>query len=355
MDVNESEILEFVEEGVPGFESTGRVERLEEGLTNRVWRIFGRVRSVVVKHAPPFIASRPDVELDASRLEFESRVLEAVGPEGRLSELGRPEVRAPELLASDLDRSLIAIEDLGETSSLGDWLVSAPSERSVPAAEVGGRVGAYIGRLHARTAEVDEWADRHFNRPIQETRRAVQYEPTAELLREHGVENAGELGRWALEVGESFCRPGHCLVMGDLWPSSIRLAPPGVRVIDWEFSTYGRSVQDTAHLWAHLWMLEEIADDRSVRGVEAFRSSFAEDYCAETEDVGAGLRAQETLVDGAVHAACEVLARTLGAFSETGPLARSATSPNQTDRAVAAVVEALDRPEGTQFVEVFGE
>ncbi|MCP4804581.1 MAG: phosphotransferase [Proteobacteria bacterium] len=208
---------------------------LTGGLLNHVWRVVGSGGSVVVKHAPPYVASAPDVPLDVARIGFEERALRMLGQGGVLQDVASPQVRPPRLL--DRAGETLILEDLGDLPHLGER----------PSPEAAAALGRFIGRLHARSASVRGMA----NDGVQATRNALCYQ------------------RYDPALGVRLMQPGVCLVMGDLWPPSVLVDGWGARVIDWELAHFGQPMQDTAHLAAHLWLADALpawaAFDRSYR------------------------------------------------------------------------------------------
>ena len=97
-------------------------------------------------------------------------------------------------------------------------------------------------------------AVRFDNSAIQKTRLDVEYGTIPALCREAGLADAEALGRSAVQLGQDLLAPGHCLVMGDLWPASILVSEDRLWIIDWELAHFGHRVQDVTHLAAHLWM-----------------------------------------------------------------------------------------------------
>ncbi|NJN64122.1 MAG: phosphotransferase, partial [Acidobacteria bacterium] len=124
------------------------------------------------------------------------------------------------------------------------------------AAALGSELGAFIGRLHGVSYGRDDLARDYSNRGIQRTRLDVQYRSVDAWLTAHGV-GASEAAACAVRtrsLGERLLDPGMCLVMGDLWPPSVRVAAGAIRVIDWEFAHYGQPLQDIAHFAAHAFL-----------------------------------------------------------------------------------------------------
>lgn len=275
-----------------GWESLG-AKALSGGLLNHVFRVYlTDGGSVIVKHAPPYVASLPELPLDPGRSDFEARALAWVAQREDQS------IRVPELL--DHHGHTLVMQDLGPCQDLGAVL------RRGEGLALLDTLGAWVAALHR-----DPEAPRHQNLPVQRTRLAVQYEGVGKLLAEIGAPEAAAGGARALALGQRLLSPGGHFVMGDLWPASVLVDGQGQPwVIDWELSTWGRPAQDLGHLAAHLWMLSE-------SGVAP--KGLAPRFLQAAEAHGKGEYAEHRAV--LTHAACEVLARTVGAFAGSGAAA----------------------------------
>lgn len=69
-------ILERITQNIPDFHMQSKPILLSGGLLNYVWRIQGESSSIypslIVKWAPPFIASNPQIQLDPGRITIEA-------------------------------------------------------------------------------------------------------------------------------------------------------------------------------------------------------------------------------------------------------------------------------------------
>jgi len=307
-------ILEHIQQRIPDFTATAGPEPLSGGQMNYVWRVPGRGRSIVVKYAPPHIATLPDVPLNPERVMFEARCLALFRPGHPLAELARSGVRPPALLDIDAARHILIQEDVGPAPDLGRWLRAETSTAGQGAA-FGAAIGQFIGDLHRRTFG-DETLRQNFNNiTIQESRLTGQYSRVGEYLRRGGISDATALGLRALELGQEFLQPGRCLIMGDLWPPSVLVAADGLRVIDWEFTHFGRPAQDVSHLAAHLWMHSHRAP--SAQGAAASRAaldSFLHSYRQVLGNRLAKIVGAEGIRQCGIHFGAEILARTVGTY-----------------------------------------
>ncbi len=324
----------------------GRPIRLPEGNLNKVWRVPGEERSVIVKYAPPHVAADPDVPLDPSRLIIEARCLEAFAPGGPLHSVAGDDVRPPRPIDIDPSAHVLVMEDLGAVPTLGRWLREADEDAVIARAPtLGTALGRFIGCLHRRTWNDPAWADRCTNRPIQETRHAIQYRAVGDLVRRAGVDDADALGSRAEALGERLLEPGRCLTMGDLWPPSVLVLGDEMRLIDWEFAHFGQPMQDVAHVAAHLWMQAHRAPAEAVAtAATRIRQAFLAAYrTVLAEDAPNLLDA----ADASVHFGAEILVRTVGRFQD-GYLYEG-LSPDDTavQEAVRTAARHIREPRGT--------
>ncbi len=284
----------------PGEAPFEHLEPLTGGNLNEVWRAQGRVRSVIVKRAPPWVASAPSVPLSRRRLLFETRALRFVE-----SKFPPGPVFAPRVLGFCRREWLLLLEDLG----VGPDLSAVPLEESLYF-----ELGRFIGLLHRSTAGDERVARRFQNLDVQRTRLASQYRAIEGFARQAGADDAVALGRRAVELGERLLGRGVCLTMGDLWLRAGLVRARGVALIDWEFAHYGSLAQDLGHLAAHL-VMHGVAKGLEAEASQALRAFFR-GYASEAPMTSPAIEA-----DTAVHFGCEVLARLFGPFRATGPAA----------------------------------
>lgn len=285
-------------------ETAVRAEALSGGLLNHVFRVWlDDGRTVIVKHAPPHVASAPHIPLDAGRSAVEAAALRFMDGQ-----------RTPRLLGAH--GSTIIIEDIGDQVDLAQFLADGGHPRLLD------HLARWLRRLH------DGPRPRIHNLSVQRTRLEVQYAPAADWLAARGVPDAASLGARLARLGTRFLGPGPVFIMGDLWPASVRArSATDFVVIDWELSTCGFRAQDLGHLTAHLHL--EAAAGRlphhlSARFLDAYGTLSAD--CAR---------------DTALHRAAELLARTVGAFP------RADLTPGQVDPIVHHAIHLLRTTPGS--------
>ena len=347
------DIILHLAERIPGFRPSGTPQPLRGGLLNFVWRVEGRPESVIVKQAPPYVAAAPHVPLNPERLAMEAMALEAFQEGSRLFPLSTPEIRPPKPIDFDPTRAILIMEDVGQAPDLSIWLRAVKwdtaEERTLLVAK---QIGNFIGALHSETWNDDGLSADFVNDDVQRKRFDLQYSAVGSLFRKAGIENAGDLGGTAHDVGRALLLPGRCVTMGDLWPASILMAAEGIRVIDWELSHFGNPAQDVAHLTAHLWMLAHRAC-RSSEMTKAFAEQFLKSYRASLGSRFHTLFGTDGLVISAVHFGAEILVRTLGTF-QSGYLydSLSVDDPAVIEAVATAVCHIRDPLRGPAFSEL---
>ena len=315
--MTDADVRAYVQDRLPDLQPV-EVERLPEGNLNHVWRVQGAERSVVVKHAPPHVAADPDVPLDPSRVLVEAQCLTALESGGRLSNVAGAAVQGPRVLDLNAEVHVLIMEDLGARPTLSRW-IRGNDEKIVRerGPDIGQNLGRFIGRLHAATHDASVYAEGFVNRPMQETRHAVQYQGVADMLTRGGVEDAEALGARAVQLGETLLEPGCCLTMGDLWPPSVLVGTETLYLIDWELAHYGRPLQDVAHFLAHLWMQAHRAPSDDVSAaVQQLRDAFVTGYIEAVGEAREALWTPQEQRDAAIHFGAEILVRAVGPFQD---------------------------------------
>jgi len=258
---------------------TAAATRLHGGLLNHVHRVvLSDGRSMVVKRAPPHIASSPHIPLSPERADREASALRQLQ--------GQP---VPLLL--DVHDHTLILEDIGEGLDLAEWLTSGGD------ASVLDTLAHWLQELHDRSGPG------FVNHDIQQARLSIQYRPVQGWLADRGHPRAALAGQIAVSTGERFAEEGPDFVMGDLWPPSVQLRPhrpPGFVVLDWEMATAGHRAQDIGHLCAHI-ALEQLTSGKTEDWVDRFVTAY-------------GPMSEETACLAARHQGCELLARTIGGF-----------------------------------------
>ncbi|WP_340102936.1 phosphotransferase [Rhodohalobacter sp. 8-1] len=311
-DFTRDQLIKILHENVPEFSFSGEIDCLSGGNINVVWRAKGET-NVIIKHAPPHIAVNPDVPLSDFRIDFEARALMALNKGGQFSEITGEEIRPPELIAYDKERSLIIMEDVGDFQQLNklDIVNHSPEQ-------IGKRLGQFIGNLHRTTFHDEKFGSEFRNLDIQNVRNQLQYQSAHEYADVPDSTLQNKLQKKSSNLGHRLLKPGKCLIMGDLWPPSVLVnKSDDIRLIDWEFVHFGRPLQDIGHFAAHCRMQQHIAKSEAV--YDFWTETWREFWSAYRESTGSfydDLFDTEELNDMGVHIGTEILVRAFGPFKD---------------------------------------
>jgi hypothetical protein len=84
--------------------------------------VLGRPQPIIVKVAPPHVATAPELRLDPDRILFEARSLRVLGTGGDLNYICSEAVRPPACLDFDVEAHALVMEDVGDLPDLGEAL-----------------------------------------------------------------------------------------------------------------------------------------------------------------------------------------------------------------------------------------
>lgn len=302
-------IISSVKTCLPDFIPTGEPEKLTGGNLNYVWRLTGDDRSVIVKHAPPHIAVNPEVPLNQNRIHFETKALRLFSEDGILSNLSNDKVAPPDIYGFDPELHLLIMEDVMPAVPFFDAVLE---NKLNP--DTGYKLGKFIGQLHQVTFQKELFRNEFNNLPIQETRLELQYKSVAESLEKAGFKNTKTAALHAEILGKKLLETGNCLLMGDLWPPSIFIQKKTIRLIDWEFTHYGRPLQDIAHFGAHCFLNHTAQKNGNDGAFKKLWSSFLNGYKNGAVNKYSLLITENEKKWISVHTGAEILVRTAGAF-----------------------------------------
>ncbi|KAJ7069582.1 kinase-like domain-containing protein [Mycena amicta] len=222
-----------------------KVTALTGGLTNATVRvsfvepttlfnISEPTTSIVLKHAPPYIAADPTLALSPDRQRVEAAALGYLAETQQIQDLLAqfPALRIPRLIHHDTTADVLWISDLGESQTLSQWLSSAPDEAAVRA--IASSLGQFVTRFWEATASPAPETIALFRRRSEGP--AVFLSTTAlKIMSERGIEDAEALSA-RIRVGIATETTEACLGMVDFWPGSILIGSDGtLGLVDWEY------------------------------------------------------------------------------------------------------------------------
>ena len=303
------------------------IEEIGDGNLNTVYRVSDAARparSLVLKHAPPYIkVLGPDYPLSTERLTFESRALDVYN---RLAS-----GIVPVQYDFDVDAAVIAMEDLRDAHVLRDALIAGTVDTAI--AE---QVGRFMGIAHSETY-VDSIGAATAQHYRQQFANATMQSITADYVftfpfTEHetnfwtrGLEpdvqqlktDAGFL-RQTERLKRIFLTAKQGVTHGDLHSGSVLVQNDTAKVIDAEFAFYGPVGFDLGLYWAN-YFLSYFSHQDTVSVQSALKTAVVqvwETYTAEFTMADAGLKSEmlgNIFQDAVGFAGLEMLRRLIGA------------------------------------------
>ena len=308
-------------------EAVLHIEEIGDGNLNTVYRVSDAARparSLVLKHAPPYIKILgPDYPLSTERLTFESRALDVY------NQLVSGTV--PVQYDFDVDAAVIAMEDLRDAHVLRDALIAGTVDTAI--AE---QVGRFMGIAHSQTyvdnignATAQDYRQQFANATMQSiTADYVFTFPFTEHETNfwtHGLEpdvqqlktDTGFL-RQTEHLKRIFLTAQQGVTHGDLHTGSVLVQNDTAKVIDAEFAFYGPVGFDLGLYWAN-YFLSYFSHQDTVSVQSALKTAVVqvwETYTAEFTMADAGLKSEmlgNIFQDAVGFAGLEMLRRLIGA------------------------------------------
>ena len=237
-----------------------RIEEIGDGNLNTVYRVSDTVnpeRSIVLKHAPPYIKILgPEYPLSIERLTYESRALNIYNQFASGT--------VPELYDFNAETAVIAMEDLRDARVLRADLIAGRVD-----AAVAEQIGRFMGAVHSHTyvANLDSTTAQHYRQQFANT---TMQSITADYVftfpyTEHetnfwtpGLESDvqrlksdTDFLRQTANLKQIFLTAQQAVTHGDLHTGSVLVQNNTAKVIDAEFAFYGPVGFDVGLHWAN--------------------------------------------------------------------------------------------------------
>lgn len=269
-----------------------RTDEVGDGNLNVVFRVTGATRSVIVKHAPPYLRVMGDAwPLTQDRIRIEAEALQLYG------ELAPG--RGPALIAVDSKHAAMVLEDLVQHEV---WRTSLVNGRHVEG--IAEQIGGYCARTLLGTSDLimnptrRKLLSKQFVNPelCSVTEELVFTAPYIDAKSNSYDAAAAELSaqlradlpmrRAAARLLWEFRTRREALVHGDLHTGSIMAADNDARVIDPEFAFFGPMAYDTGNVVAHLAFAslrhQELGNSQFANRVTVYAQQF---WQALTEEI----------------------------------------------------------------------
>ena len=317
----------YTEIGMFDLDTEFHIEEIGDGNLNTVYRVSDAVhpeRSIVLKHAPPYIKILgPDYPLSTERLTYESRALDVYN---RLVHGA-----VPVQYSFDADMVVVVMEDLRDARVLRDELIAGRVDIAISE-----QIGRFMAVVHSQTSveNCDRETVRYYR---QQFANAAMQSITADYVftfpyAEHETNFctpglAPDVQR--LKVDTDFLqRTAHLkqvfrtaqqgVTHGDLHTGSVLVQGGTAKVIDAEFAFYGPIGFDLGLYWAN-YLLSYFSHQGASRVQSALKTAIVQTWRAYTTEfkiANAELKAktlQNVFCDAVGFAGLEMLRRLIGA------------------------------------------
>ena len=303
------------------------IEEIGDGNLNTVYRVSNAARperSIVLKHAPPYIKILgPDYPLSTERLTYESRALDVYN---RLVS-----GTVPVQYSFDADMVVIAMEDLRDARVLRDDLIAGTVDITIPE-----QIGRFMAVVHSQTYidNLDRETAQHYKQQFANT---TMQSITADYVftfpyTEHetnfwtpglepdvqGLKADTDFLEQTAHLKQVFLTAQQGITHGDLHTGSVLVQDDTAKVIDAEFAFYGPVGFDLGLYWAN-YLLSYFSHQGALSVQSVLKAAIVQTwhtYSAEFKMVNAELKAQilQNIFHEAVgFAGLEILRRLIGA------------------------------------------
>ena len=304
-----------------------RIEEIGDGNLNTVYRVSDVAnpkRSLVLKHAPPYIKILgPEYPLSIERLTYESRALDIYN---RLVSGA-----VPALYYFDPETAVIAMEDLRNARVLRADLITGSVDTAI--AE---QIGRFMGIVHSQTyvENLDSTTAQQYTQQFANT---TMQSITADYVftfpfTEHEtnfwtpgldpdvqrLKADTDFLQQASDLKQIFLTSQQAVTHGDLHTGSVLVQDNVAKVIDAEFAFYGPVGFDLGLYWAN-YLLSYFSHQDALDVQSALKTAIAktwESYTLEFRGADAALKEQtlqEIFHEAVGFAGLEILRRLIGA------------------------------------------
>ncbi|KAF2868538.1 kinase-like domain-containing protein [Massariosphaeria phaeospora] len=268
------------------------VTSLTGGNANFLYRVtLEDEKTVIYKHAAPWLHFDPSFNLDPSRMDYESQALQML-PLVLSKHMSQTNVRPAAWCSYNEKEKLLCIEDGGSRN-----LKSAYTDPKLDIPSTGEDLGNWLAALHTCTTQtplsLSDEISLEANNPIAVGAYRYSYDGLQSVLAQFSHSAA-----FGAQINETFgsllASDNECICHGDFWPGNVLVRSPGAHtqdedtavavglkltIVDWEMVRRGTSATDVAQFAAEAFLLDTFHGGRGLRA--AFLNSYA---CARRGD-----------------------------------------------------------------------
>ena len=317
----------YTEIGVFDPDTAFHIEEIGDGNLNTIYRVSDAAhpeRSLVLKHAPPYIKILgPDYPLSTERLTYESRALDVYN---RLVPGA-----VPVQYSFDADMAVVAMEYLPNARVLRDELIAGSVDIAISE-----QIGQFLAIVHSQTSveNCDSETARYYK---QQFANATMQSITADYVftfpyTEHEtnfctpglapdvqrLKADTDFLRRVAHLKQVFLTAQQGVTHGDLHTGSVLVQGGTAKVIDAEFAFYGPVGFDLGLYWAN-YLLSYFSHQGALRVQSALKTAIVQTWRTYTAEFKMGdteLKAetlQSVFCDAVGFAGLEMLRRLIGA------------------------------------------
>ena len=228
------------------------LQLLAGGSANFVWRLLEvSGKSIIVKHAEPYVKVAPGMSFPVVRMDFEHRAVTSVPALLDPSTV----VSVPEVYQYDHDNHILMIEDGGPRT-----LKEAYADPALDISAFGNILGQWLAGLHQRT--------KHTAIGDNQTAKSMYrfaYTRLASALQQYG-HDPSLAEQIDAQYGSLLQTDDECVCHGDCWPGNILINDQGrLTVVDWEMVRRGCGATDVGQFAAEAHLLDRFRGGRGLR------------------------------------------------------------------------------------------
>ncbi|ORX51263.1 kinase-like protein [Hesseltinella vesiculosa] len=247
------------------------IKGLTGGSANFVWRVelqtplemLDNQNVMIIKYAPPYIASWPEMKFDPNRMAYEVAVMKRAID----SDISLAGITVPKVYHFDKENKIMFMEYLDRSIDLKQFVFSLDKPLgSDLAGTIGSNLGKFIARLHLVGKDIDRPAlfDGQVNNdPALVMSKFAVYDQVNECLKKRDqddnvVVTIKKAAEWA--SNELMTQP-MTLCMGDYWTGNALIATDAkpdtcqLRIIDWELTRFAPPGFDLGQMLAESYCL----------------------------------------------------------------------------------------------------
>ena len=245
------------------------VSLVSGGHTNYVYRVtLPSGETTIYKHAAGYSKSNKNLTLDASRMDYEDRVL-AILPPLLQKQIPDSYVHAVGRRSYDREHNLLCLDDGGERE-----LKKAYTDSRLDIENIGREMGKWIAAVHTCSTQASlsfsDAQDLQANNPIAVHIYRYSYDHLHEAFAQYGQDV--ELAKYINEeFGGRLTTENECICHGDFWPGNVLVnfkdgqeKDVDLTLVDWEITRRGISATDVGQFAAEAFLLDRFRGNRGL-------------------------------------------------------------------------------------------